>query len=115
MRQITGAELFVKALKEEAVDTLFAYPGGQAIDLFNALYGEREIDVILPRHEQGLIHAADGYARSTGKVGVCLVISGPGATNLVTGIATANYDSVPLVCFTGQVPTHLIVYLLKMK
>ncbi len=108
MKQITGADLFVKALKEEAVDTLFAYPGGQAIDLFNALYGEKEIDVILPRHEQGLIHAADGYARSTGKVGVCLVTSGPGATNLVTGIATANYDSVPLVCFTGQVPTHLI-------
>ncbi len=105
---ITGAELFVKALKAEQVDTLFAYPGGQAIDLFNALYGENDIDVILPRHEQGLVHAADGYARSTGKVGVCLVTSGPGATNLVTGIATANYDSVPLVCFTGQVPTGLI-------
>lgn len=108
MKQITGAELFVKALKEENVTTLFAYPGGQAIDLFDALYGEKEIDVILPRHEQGLVHAADGYARSTGKVGVCLVTSGPGATNLVTGIATANYDSVPLVCFTGQVPTHMI-------
>lgn len=106
--QMTGAELFVKALKEEQVTTLFAYPGGQAIDLFNALYGEKGIDVILPRHEQGLVHAADGYARSTGKVGVCLVTSGPGATNLVTGIATANYDSVPLVCFTGQVPTQLI-------
>ena len=105
---ITGAELFVKALKAEQVDTLFAYPGGQAIDLFNALYDENDIDVILPRHEQGLVHAADGYARSTGKVGVCLVTSGPGATNLVTGIATANYDSVPLVCFTGQVPTGLI-------
>lgn len=105
---MTGAELFVKALKMEQVDTLFAYPGGQAIDLFNALYGERDIDVILPRHEQGLVHAADGYARSTGKTGVCLVTSGPGATNLVTGIATANYDSVPLVCFTGQVPTGLI-------
>lgn len=104
---ITGAELFVKALKEESVTTLFAYPGGQAIDLFNALYGEKDIEVILPRHEQGLVHAADGYARSTGKVGVCLVTSGPGATNLVTGIATANYDSVPLVCFTGQVPTIL--------
>ena len=87
---------------------LFAYPGGQAIDLFDALYGDKEIEVILPRHEQGLIHAADGYARSTGKVGVCLVTSGPGAANLVTGIATANYDSVPLVCFTGQVPTNLI-------
>ena len=106
--QISGADLLVKALKEENVDTLFAYPGGQAIDLFNALYGVENIEVILPRHEQGLIHAADGYARSTGKVGVCLVTSGPGATNLVTGIATANYDSVPLVCFTGQVPTHLI-------
>ena len=106
--EITGAELFVKALKEESVTTLFAYPGGQVIDLFNALYGEKEIDVILPRHEQGLVHAADGYARSTGKVGVCLVTSGPGAANLVTGIATANYDSVPLVCFTGQVPTSLI-------
>ena len=106
--QITGAELFVKALLAEQVDTIFAYPGGQAIDLFNALYGVEEIKVILPRHEQGLVHAADGYARSTGKVGVCLVTSGPGATNLVTGIATANYDSVPLVCFTGQVPTHLI-------
>lgn len=105
---ITGAELFVKALKAEKVDTLFAYPGGQAIDLFNALYGEEDIQVILPRHEPGLVHAADGYARSTGKVGVCLVTSGPGATNLVTGIATANYDSVPLVCFTGQVPTGLI-------
>jgi len=71
-------------------------------------YGEKAIDVILPRHEQGLVHVADGYARSTGKVGGCLVTSGPGATNLVTGIATANYDSVPLVCFTGQVPTNLI-------
>lgn len=106
--RITGAQLFVKALKEEQTKILFAYPGGQAIDLFDALYGQNDIEVVLPRHEQGLVHAADGYARSTGKVGVCLVTSGPGATNLVTGIATANYDSVPLVCFTGQVPTHLI-------
>lgn len=106
--EMTGAELFVKALRAEGVDTLFAYPGGQAIDLFDALHGAEGIGVILPRHEQGLVHAADGYARSTGKVGVCLVTSGPGATNLVTGIATANYDSVPLVCFTGQVPTSLI-------
>ena len=105
---ISGAQLFVKSLKEEHVDVLFAYPGGQAIDLFNALYEENDIKVILPRHEQGLIHAADGYARSTGRTGVCLVTSGPGATNLVTGIATANYDSVPLVCFTGQVPVSLI-------
>lgn len=105
---ITGAEMVVKALVSEEVDTLFAYPGGQAIDLFHALYSEPNINFILPRHEQGLIHAADGYARSTGKVGVCLVTSGPGATNLVTGIATANFDSVPIVCFTGQVLTGLI-------
>ena len=72
------------------------------------LYGEKSFNVVLPRHEQGLVHAADGYARATGKTGVCLVTSGPGATNLVTGIATANFDSVPLVCFTGQVPTNLI-------
>lgn len=106
--EIKGTELFVKALKAEGVDTLFGYPGGMAIDLFDALYGDQDIEVILPRHEQALIHAADGYARSTGKVGVCLVTSGPGATNLVTGIATANFDSVPLVCFTGQVATNLI-------
>ncbi len=105
---IKGTELFVKALKEEGVDTLFAYPGGFITDLLDQLYGESDIDLILPRHEQGLIHEADGYARSTGRVGVCLVTSGPGATNLVTGIATANYDSVPLVCFTGQVPTSVI-------
>ncbi|SET39718.1 biosynthetic-type acetolactate synthase large subunit [[Clostridium] polysaccharolyticum] len=106
--EIKGTQLFVKALKEEGVDTLFAYPGGMAIDLFDALYDAEGLNVVLPRHEQGLIHAADGYARSTGKTGVCLVTSGPGATNLVTGIATANYDSVPLVCFTGQVMTGLI-------
>ncbi|BCJ94745.1 acetolactate synthase, large subunit, biosynthetic type [Anaerocolumna cellulosilytica] len=105
---IPGTSLFVKALKEEGVTTLFGYPGGYAIDIFDELYKQDDIEVILPRHEQALIHAADGYARSTGKTGVCLVTSGPGATNLVTGIATANYDSVPLVCFTGQVPTHLI-------
>ncbi|MCD7826771.1 MAG: biosynthetic-type acetolactate synthase large subunit [Clostridiaceae bacterium] len=103
-----GTEIIVKALKEEGVDILFGYPGGQAIDIFDALYGQDDIEVILPRHEQALIHAADGYARSTGKVGVCLVTSGPGATNLVTGIATANYDSVPLVCITGQVPLGLM-------
>lgn len=106
--QITGAQLFVKALKDEGVKVLFGYPGGQAIDLFDALYGVTGLSVVLPRHEQGLVHAADGYARSTGRTGVCLVTSGPGAANLVTGIATANYDSVPLVCFTGQVPTGLI-------
>ncbi len=105
---IKGTELFVKALREEGVDTVFGYPGGMAIDLFDALYDADDIEVILPRHEQALVHEADGYARSTGKVGVCLVTSGPGATNLVTGIATANFDSVPLVCFTGQVSRDLI-------
>lgn len=105
---ISGAELVVKALIDEKVEVCFAYPGGQAIDLFDALYQREEFRVILPRHEQGLIHAADGYARSTRKVGVCMVTSGPGATNLVTGIATAGYDSSPLVCITGQVSTHLI-------
>jgi acetolactate synthase-1/2/3 large subunit len=106
--KIKGTALFVKALINEGIDTIFGYPGSYAMDILDELYTQDEIQVILPRHEQGLIHAADGYARSTGKVGVCLVTSGPGATNLVTGIATANYDSVPLVCFTGQVPTHLI-------
>lgn len=105
---ITGAQLIVKALKEEGVDLLFAYPGGNILDLFDELNRDGSIEMVLPRHEQGLIHAADGYARATGKVGVCVVTSGPGATNLVTGIATANYDSVPLVCFTGQVPMGLI-------
>lgn len=105
---IKGTELFVKALKAEGVDTVFGYPGGMAIDLFDALYDAEGIEVILPRHEQALCHEADGYARATGKVGVCLVTSGPGATNLVTGIATANFDSVPMVCFTGQVSRDLI-------
>ena len=103
-----GTQLFIQALLAEQVSTLFAYPGGYALDLFDALYDQEAIRIVLPRHEQGLVHAADGYARATGKPGVCLVTSGPGATNLVTGIATANYDSVPLVCLTGQVPLPLI-------
>jgi len=105
---ITGSKLLVEALKKENVDMMFAYPGACNIDLLDELYKQHDIEMILPRHEQGLVHAADAYARSTGRVGVCLVTSGPGATNLVTGIATANYDSVPLVCFTGQVSTGLI-------
>ena len=108
MKQISGNKLLVKALKEEGVDTLFGYPGACTIDISDELYKQDDIKVILPRHEQALVHAADAYARTTGKVGVCLVTSGPGATNLVTGLATANYDSVPLVCFTGQVARHLI-------
>lgn len=108
MRQISGNKLLVKALKEEGVDTVFGYPGACTIDISDELYKQDDIRVILPRHEQALVHEADAYARTTGKVGVCLVTSGPGATNLVTGLATANYDSVPLVCFTGQVARHLI-------
>lgn len=105
---ITGRKLFVKALEEEGVDTLFGYPGGTVTDLFDELYKTDSINLVLPRHEQGLIHEAEGYAKSTGKVGVCLVTSGPGATNIVTGLADAHYDNVPLVCFTGQVPLSLI-------
>ena len=108
MGKMTGNEFLVKALQEEGVEKIFGYPGACVIDIFDEIYKQDQIELVLPRHEQGLIHAADGYARSTGKVGVCLATSGPGATNLVTGIATANYDSVPLVCFTGQVATSLI-------
>ena len=105
---ITGRKLFVKALQEEGVDTVFGYPGGMVTDLLDELYKQDSIDVVLPRHEQGLIHEAEGYAKATGKVGVCLVTSGPGATNIITGLADAHYDSIPLVCFTGQVPLPLI-------
>lgn len=108
MKKISGNKLLVKALKEEGVDVLFGYPGACTIDISDELYKQDYTRVVLPRHEQALIHAADAYARTTGKVGVCLVTSGPGATNLVTGIATANMDSVPLVCFTGQVSRNLI-------
>ncbi len=105
---ITGRKLFVKALQEEGVDTVFGYPGGTVTDLFDELYKQENIEVVLPRHEQGLLHAAEGYAKATGKTGVCLVTSGPGATNIITGLADAHYDSIPLVCFTGQVPLSLI-------
>lgn len=105
---ITGRKLFVKALMEEGVDTIFAYPGGMVTDIVDELYKQEGIHVVLPRHEQALIHEAEGYAKATGKVGVCLVTSGPGATNTITGIADAHYDSIPLVVFTGQVPQGLI-------
>ncbi len=108
MKKISGNKLLVKALKEEGVDTLFGYPGACNLDIADELYRQDYTKVILPRQEIALVHEADAYARSTGKVGVCLVTSGPGATNLVTGLATAYYDSVPLVCFTGQVARHLI-------
>lgn len=105
---ISGAQYLVKALQEEQVEFLFNYPGAATIDIMDELYKQDQVKVILPRHEQALAHAADGYARSTGKVGVCMVTSGPGATNLVTGIATAYADSVPLVCITGQVDLGLM-------
>lgn len=108
MKKISGNKLFVKALREEGVDTIFGYPGACTIDISDELYKQDFTRVILPRQEVALVHEADAYARSTGKTGVCLVTSGPGATNLVTGLATAYYDSVPLVCFTGQVARHLI-------
>ena len=106
--KITGAKHFVKALKFEGVDTVFAYPGGYVNDIFDELTHQDDIKLILPRHEQALVHMADGYARATGKPGICIVTSGPGATNIVTSLATAMYDSVPLVCFTGQVPREQI-------
>lgn len=105
---ITGKKLFVKALLEEGVDTVFAYPGGMVTDILDEIYKTDELELVLPRHEQGLIHEAEGYAKSTGRVGVCIVTSGPGATNIMTGLADAHYDNIPLVCFTGQVPLNLI-------
>ncbi|MFH1715326.1 MAG: biosynthetic-type acetolactate synthase large subunit [Elusimicrobiota bacterium] len=105
--KITGAKILFECLKKENVEVIFGYPGGQVIPLFDALYDEK-VKFVLPRHEQAAVHAADGYARVTGKPGVCIVTSGPGATNTITGIATAYMDSVPLVVITGQVPRHLI-------
>ena len=104
----TGASILLESLKREGVDILFGYPGGAVIDIYDELPRHPEIRHILTRHEQGAVHAADGYARASGKVGCCLVTSGPGATNTVTGIATAYADSIPLVVITGQVPTQLI-------
>ena len=106
--ELTGAEIFVRSLYAEGVDYIFGYPGGAVLHIYDALYNQDRIQHILTRHEQGATHAADGYARSTGRPGVVIVTSGPGATNAVTGIATAYMDSVPMVVFTGQVPTHLI-------
>ena len=103
----TGSQIVVESLKKEGVDTLFNYPGGAVLHLFHEL-DQSSIRQILVRHEQAAVHAADGYARSSGKVGVVLVTSGPGATNTVTGIATAHMDSIPIVVLTGQIPTPLI-------
>ncbi len=108
MAKMAGKEMVVEALKREGVEVIFGFPGGAIIDVYDALDKDGTIKHVLVRHEQGAAHAADGYARASGKVGVCLVTSGPGATNTVTGIATAYMDSVPMVVFTGQVPTTLI-------
>jgi len=106
--ELTGAEIFVRALQAEGVEYIFGYPGGAVLHTYDALYNQDKVKHILVRHEQAATHAADGYARSTGRPGVVIVTSGPGATNAVTGIATAYMDSIPMVVFTGQVPTHLI-------
>ncbi len=106
--ELTGAEILVRALKDEGVEYVFGYPGGAVLHIYDALYRQEDVKHILVRHEQGAAHAADGYARSTGRPGVVLVTSGPGATNAVTGIATAYMDSIPMVIITGQVPTHAI-------
>ena len=105
---LTGAQILLESLCLEGVDTLFGFPGGAVIDIYDELPRYETLRHVLVRHEQGAVHAADGYARASGKVGVSLVTSGPGATNTVTGIATAYMDSIPMVVFTGQVPTSLI-------
>ncbi len=106
--KMSGAEILIECLKREGVKHIFGYPGGVVLNIFDVLYDEKDIELILTRHEQGAVHAADGYARASGRTGVCIVTSGPGATNTVTGIATASMDSIPLVVFSGQVPTMLI-------
>lgn len=107
-RQMTGAEMVIQALIDQGVDTIFGYPGGAVLPIYDEIFQQDTINHILVRHEQGAGHAAEGYARSTGKVGVVLVTSGPGATNMVTPLTDALMDSIPMVCITGQVPTHLI-------
>src|SRR6201995_3416751 len=105
---ITGADIVIKALVDQGVDVVFGYPGGAGLPIYDSLFKQNSIRHVLVRQEQGAVHAAEGYARSTGKVGVVLVTSGPGATNAVTGLVDALMDSIPIVCLTGQVPTHLI-------
>ena len=106
--ELTGAEIVVRALRDQGVEHIFGYPGGAVLPIYDALFQQDAVEHVLVRHEQGASHAAEGYARSTGKPGVLLVTSGPGATNAVTGLTDALMDSIPVVCFTGQVPTHLI-------
>ena len=106
--ELTGAGIVIKALLDQGVEVIFGYPGGAVLPLYDELFKQNSLRHILVRHEQAAVHSAEGYARSTGKVGVVLVTSGPGATNSVTGLTDALMDSIPLVCITGQVPTHLI-------
>jgi acetolactate synthase-1/2/3 large subunit len=106
--EMTGAEMVIRAMADQGVKHLFGYPGGAVLPIYDAIFAQKKVQHILVRHEQGAVHAAEGYARSTGKVGCVLVTSGPGATNAVTGLTDALMDSIPLVCITGQVPTHLI-------
>src|SRR5712671_5887996 len=106
--QLTGAEITIRCLQEEGVEYVFGYPGGAVLNIYDELFKQDKVKHVLVRHEQGAVHAADGYARSSQRVGVALVTSGPGVTNAVTGIATAYMDSIPLVVITGQVPTHAI-------
>ncbi|MEM9589931.1 MAG: acetolactate synthase 3 large subunit [Pseudomonadota bacterium] len=106
--QMTGAQIVLQALSDQGVDHIFGYPGGAVLPIYDELFQQDRVEHVLVRHEQGAVHAAEGYARSTGKVGVVLVTSGPGATNAVTGLTDALMDSIPVVCITGQVPTHLI-------
>lgn len=107
-QEMTGAEMVIQALKDQGVDTLFGYPGGAVLPIYDALFQQDGIHHILVRHEQGAAHAAEGYARSSGRTGVLLVTSGPGVTNTITGLTDAMMDSIPIVCISGQVPTHLI-------
>ncbi|CAO3407379.1 acetolactate synthase 3 large subunit [Azospirillum largimobile] len=107
-QKLTGAQIVIKALKDQGVDIIFGYPGGAVLPIYDALFQQNDLKHVLVRHEQAAVHAAEGYARSTGKVGCVLVTSGPGATNAVTGLLDALCDSIPLVCLSGQVPTHLI-------
>src|SRR5215470_9536615 len=107
-KEMTGAEMVIEALADQGIEHLFGYPGGAVLPIYDALFQQQKVQHILVRHEQGAVHAAEGYARSTGKVGCVLVTSGPGATNAVTGLTDALCDSIPVVVITGQVPTHLI-------
>ena len=107
-KTMTGAGVIIRSLIDQGVEVVFGYPGGAVLPIYDEIFKQNKLRHVLVRHEQGAVHAAEGYARSTGKVGVVLVTSGPGATNAVTGLTDALMDSIPVICLTGQVPTHLI-------